>query len=267
MNTLEKQMVGILKQLKKDFNVVAVKAEFEAEGTRLDEAIRLKVIVDNARLGLILKIGGAEAIRDMFDAQLLGVTGLMAPMIEGSYALRKFLGAIETYFPAELKKEISFGINIETIQAYNNLKEIFATKGIKRLSTITVGRVDFVGSLGMGRDEVNNDRIYEITESIFRQAKKPGFRTTLGGGIAVEALPFIKKLVADRLLDRYETRKIVFAVPKSFHKAGEGIILANEFELLWLKNKKNYYATIYTEDDKRILMLRKRLALGKKINA
>lgn len=258
-------MVDLLKTLKSGFNVVEVKLEFEAEATRLDEAMRLKEIVDHAGLGLIIKIGGPEAIRDMFDAQLLGVSGLIAPMVESAYAMKKYIEAVEKFFPTELKKEIRFGVNIETYQAYQNLKAIFSIPGIKRISTITIGRVDLSGSLGLGRDEINSDKVYEITEDICKQARARRFRTTMGGGIAVEALPFIKRLAAQKLLDRYETRKIVFQVPKSFRKAAQGILLANEFELLWLENKKNYYAAIYREDDKRIAMLKKRLSLGKKI--
>src|SRR3989338_8012101 len=190
----------------------------------------------------------------MIDAQLLDVSGLVAPMIESPYALRKYLDAIEIFFPRELKQNIQFGVNIETVQAYNNLEAILKEKGVKRLSRITVGRVDLCLSLRMSRDDINSERIYEITKDICYLAKKFHFQTTVGGGIALEALPFIKNLTKAKLLDRYETRKVVFQVGQTFRRATQGILLANEFELLWLENKRNYYNAIYHEDSKRIAM-------------
>ena len=41
MNLLEKDMLTVLKSLRDDFGVIGIKAEFEAEGTRLDELLRL----------------------------------------------------------------------------------------------------------------------------------------------------------------------------------------------------------------------------------
>ena len=41
MNPTEKNMVEILADLKHRYHVVGVKAEFEAEGTRLEEAMML----------------------------------------------------------------------------------------------------------------------------------------------------------------------------------------------------------------------------------
>lgn len=259
MNDLEKKMVELLTMLKNKNGVVEVKAEFEAEATRMNELMRLKEIADKAGLGLVLKVGGAEAITDMFEAQHIGVTGLIAPMIESAYAMKKYLEAIEKYFPEDLRKVIHFGVNIETYLAYKNLDEILALPKINLIDTLTLGRVDMCGSLSISRMDINSDQIFDIAVDMFTKGKKKGLRTTMGGGIAKEAIPFIKKLVAKKLLDRYETRKIVFPTAKSLSTIKEGIILANSFELLWLENKKNYYGRIYTEDDLRIVMLNSRI--------
>lgn len=86
MNQLEKLMVDRLVDLKENHHVVGVKAEFEAEGTRLEEAMRLKEVSLKAGLGLTLKIGGCEAIRDMFEGKDLGTVHMVAPMVETPYA-------------------------------------------------------------------------------------------------------------------------------------------------------------------------------------
>ena len=70
MNALENKMLDVLKDLKENNHVIGVKAEFEAEGTRIEEALRLKEVVTKAGLELTIKIGGCEAIKDMYDAIL-----------------------------------------------------------------------------------------------------------------------------------------------------------------------------------------------------
>lgn len=259
MNILEQSMVKLLMDLKENYGVVELKAEFETEAARMNELMRLKEVAGCAGLGLVIKIGGPEAISNMFDAQHIGVSGLIAPMIESAYAMTKYVEAINKYFSEDLKKQIHFGVNIETFQAYQNFKEILNVKLIHLIDTITLGRVDMSGSMNLSRNDINNDRVYQIAVEIFSLAKKKGMRTTMGGGIAVEAIPFIKNLVARRLLDRFETRKIVFNVPEKFAKTDKAIVKANEFELLWLENKRNYYSNIYHEDDARIDMLQKRV--------
>ena len=95
MNSTEAKLVKILVDLKDNYGVFGIKAEFEAEGTRLEECVRLKDIVSAAGLTLTLKIGGCEAIRDMYDARIIGVDKIVAPMIETSFALKKF---VESFF-------------------------------------------------------------------------------------------------------------------------------------------------------------------------
>src|SRR5689334_5852268 len=99
MNTLEKSMVDLLCELRDKYHVTSVKAEFEAEGTRMEEAMRLKEVSMKAGLDLTIKVGGCEALKDMFEAASLGTKNLVAPMVESPFALRKFLEATKTAFP------------------------------------------------------------------------------------------------------------------------------------------------------------------------
>ena len=65
MNRQETQLLDSLKELKEICGVIGVKAEFEAEGARMDELIGLRELVVRADLGFVIKIGGCEAVHDM----------------------------------------------------------------------------------------------------------------------------------------------------------------------------------------------------------
>ena len=93
-------MVEVLSRCR-DNGAVSVKAEFEAEGTRMDELLRLVDVARAANLKLTVKIGGCEAIRDLLEAKQVGVDYIVAPMVETPYALTKFVGAIKIAFNKE----------------------------------------------------------------------------------------------------------------------------------------------------------------------
>jgi len=254
MNQLEYEMIEVLKKLK-DYGCVGLKAEYEAEGSRQVELMRLKDIADAVNLPLIIKIGGVEAITDIYEALSIGAKGIVAPMAETPYAVSKFLNAIEKYIPDDNRKDIEFAINIETITAYYKLDSILSLKNILLLQRITVGRVDFTGSLGLGRDNIERPTMNKHCVDIFKKAREVGLNTTLGGAISTQTLPFINSLLSNRMIDRYETRKVIFTDTATEDK----LLKAVEFELLWLKSKRRYYHRIKEEDEKRIQMLEGRL--------
>ena len=250
-------MVETLVDLRENHNVSGVKAEFEAEGTRLEEAMRLKEVITAAGLGLTLKIGGCEAVRDMYEARVLGVARLVAPMVESPYALTKYLAAVRMAVPEDERPDVSIAINIETVTACENFDAMLALPDCHELDGIVIGRIDLTHSLGLSRLEANCDQVLEIAREVLGKAKQHGMECALGGGVGGEALPFMREL-RDRL-DRYETRKVIFECPAALgDDADKGILKAVGFELMWLKNKRDFYGAISAEDAARLDMLQSR---------
>jgi 4-hydroxy-2-oxoheptanedioate aldolase len=259
MNTLEKKMIEILSELKEKYGVFEIKAEFEAEGSRIEELMRLKDIASSVGLPIILKIGGVEAVTDVYNGLALGVKGIVAPMAETEYAVSKFTDLIDNYIAKDNATDIDFAVNIETITACQNLDEMLCIHNITNLSSITVGRVDLASSMKFDRSLINySENMNTICREVFIKSKEHSLKTALGGGITTDTLPIISELNSESLIDKYETRKVVFPADSARH--GEKAILkAVEFELLWLQSKRRYYSGIKKEDEKRIAMLEDRL--------
>ena len=258
MNNFERKMVGILSDLRENHHVVGVKAEFEAEGTRTEEALRLKEVITRAGLPLTLKVGGCEALRDMYEARIIGVSRIVAPMVETAYALKKFLQAFNMAFPEEDRQDVVAAINIETETSIKNFDEMLRDPNLKGLNGIVLGRVDLSGSLGIGREQINSEQVTTLMKDVFARAKKSGLVCAVGGGVSADSLPAFRSLAAGQI-DYYETRKVIFGCPGALGElAHKGILKAVEFELLWLKNKRDYYGMIFAEDKTRIEMLEAR---------
>ena len=257
MNLLEKRMVDTLKDLKENHHVVGVKAEFEAEGTRLEEALRLKEVATKAGLDLTIKIGGCEAIKDMYDARTIGVNTIVAPMIETPYAMKKYVQAAKFVFPEEEREDVKFLINLETVTGFSNLKEMKEAECFKDIDGVVLGRVDMTGSMGLTREDINSDRILEIAKVISSEMQLVNKDMVVGGGVSAHSLPFFKQLP---YLSRFETRKIIFDAQKSLEdkNTDKGMLKAVGFELMWLKNKREFYKMIFEEDKQRLEMLEAR---------
>jgi 4-hydroxy-2-oxoheptanedioate aldolase len=259
MNTLEKKMVDTLTDLRLNHHVLGVKCEFEAEGTRLEEALRLKEVVTRAGLDLTIKIGGCEALKDMYDARTIGVNSIVAPMIESSYALKKYLQSTKLAFPKDEREEIDFMINIETITGFNNVDAMLELPESQDLTGITLGRVDMTGSIGLSREDINSEKLFNIANELALKTLKYNKKMVIGGGVSAYSLPFFKKLPQGALC-KFETRKVIFDAQKALNDINveKGILKAVGFELMWLKNKRDFYGMIHQEDFQRLIMLEER---------
>jgi hypothetical protein len=259
MNKIERQMIDILKSLKNDFGAIEVKSEFEAEGSRIEEMMRLKDVTSNLNLPLILKIGGVEALTDVYNGLVIGVNTIIAPMAESKFAVKKYLEMINNYIAPDNKEDLKFFINIETKLASENFEDILSLENISILDGVTIGRHDLVSSMDLTSDQIEtSEDVNNIVLKTLELCKKNNLKTGIGGKITVHSIPRLKKYIEQNLLDKYETRKIVFS-KEGIDNAKDAINKALEFELLWLISKQRYYSGVSKQDDERISQLNERI--------
>ena len=261
MNVNEREMLDMLLRGRDHFGVVAVKAEFEAEGTRPDEFLRLLHLAHYASLRVALKIGGCEAVSDLLASRLYGVDYIIAPMVETPYALSKFVDAkAKTHGRNEGGTEFLF--NLETQTTLECLEQMLpVARG--SVDGIVFGRVDFTLSRGLPREAINEPSITEAVLRVARACVDNGLDLVVGGSVGVAAIDALRQIRSVRL-DRFETRKVIFdGAALDGNSIENGIQNAVDFELAWLKNKQDYYGCISVEDSSRIAMMEQRQAAAR----
>ena len=154
MNSVEAKMLDLLKRGRDEHGVVAVKAEFEAEGTRPDEFLRLLELARRADLKVALKIGGCEAVSDLMASRLYGVDHIVAPMVETPYALSKFIEAKDKVYGSHGRWN-EFLFNLETETTLRNLDRMMLPlrAARRRRRRVWPGRFHFVAGHGARRDQ------------------------------------------------------------------------------------------------------------------
>ena len=257
MNSTEQKMLEVLKRGRDAYGVVAVKAEFEAEGTRPDEFHRLLELARRADLKVALKIGGCEAISDLLAGKIYGVDHVIAPMVETPYALSKFVEAVAKTHGADDKTEFLF--NLETQTTLDNL-DAMADGVSGKVNGIVFGRVDFTLSRALPRGAINDPTITEAVLKVARVCADRDFTLVVGGSVSPDSIDALRQFRRVRL-DRFETRKVIFdGAAAESGRIRDGIANAVDFELLWLQNKRDYYDGIAREDAARIAMMEQRAA-------
>lgn len=234
MYGIEKQLFEQLLLLKENYNLEGIKAEFEAEGSSFNDLVRLRRLTDKAGVKLFLKIGGVEAVRDIKDSLEIGVDGIIAPMVETSFGLKKFISAYKSIYKDE---KIKLSINIETRNSIEELDEILVYAKDK-IDNITLGRTDLSDSFMDESIKPDTDFIMKLVQEVGKKAVYHGMTFTVGGSISTKTIEKFK-MNPDLCenITAIETRKVVLPKKTMLYKE-DALEEALKFEELYILSKK-----------------------------
>ena len=236
--------------LLKNFSMVGVKTSFEDEGAHPFNVYKLRNVTNKLGIDLNLKIGGAEAKTDFNMGIEMGCDSIVAPMIESPFALSKFIAYSKDY-------DITRGINIESKQGIQNLESILDSKYIEHLDYICIGRSDLAASY---EANVLSDEFCDLVSNTLMMIKEREIKTCMGGTFDMRSHDFVKHLHDNGLVDKVETRYIIFKTDTNFvNNFEESVTHALKFEYEYMKmlyegkvDKMNEYSDRYEVIKKRL---------------
>ena len=226
-----------LKILKQKFYIQGIKTEFEAEGSNQFDIYKLRSLTNKLDIKLYIKIGGVEAVNDIYFCVEVGADGIIAPMVETKFAAKKYLEMLNKIYS---KNKPHISINIESVTGVKNIDEILKTlNGF--LNNITIGRKDLSSSFFNNKIKPNSNEIKKIIKYICKKNNRYNVTTTVGGGISQKTIYIYKKdtFMKKKIL-RYETRKVI--IDKKFFFIKKDIIKkCLELEKIYILLKKELF--------------------------
>ena len=251
---LEIKLFEQLKRLKEVYNLQGIKAEFEGEGSSFRDLVRLRRLTDKLDIPLFLKIGGVEALRDIKDSLELGVDGLVAPMVESPFGVKKFVDAVDLIYKGT---PIHLSINIETLGAVCQVDDILEfAKG--RIDNLTVGRTDLSGSHFDSNIRPDSKPIFGLLKELGEKSKSAGMTMTVGGSISKNTVTLFRKNKKrwQELILRLETRKVILPFEMMLKK--KAVEEALRFEELYILSKREMGDLFMESETARLTRLKMR---------
>ena len=200
-----------LYQLAESHFVTGLKTGTEVEDMSFDEIAFLSEVAREI-VPMTVKIGGPEARNDMRQCLSLGVSTVLAPMVETLYALTNFVEtSTEILLPHENAPALA--INIESFTAAQNFDQMLASKAAEALSQVTIGRSDLSRSMHLSIDD---PEVTATALSVIKKVNNRGLISSLGGGLSLEN---INNLAANLPLFQFNTRHTIFRNSPKFKSA------------------------------------------------
>jgi hypothetical protein len=203
--------------------LVAIKSGTEAEDMSFGD-IRILRAMSRDILPLYVKIGGPEARNDIRELADIGVDGMIAPMIESPYALKKFIMTLHDILGPIHFERLCKTVNIETETAVGCLEAILSVPEARELNQVTAARSDLSGSMEMSADD---PRVTEACRLIVERSHGYGLSTSVGGSINTENIRVILERIAP---DRVNSRNMVLDSSRLGKRATDTVNRCLRFE-------------------------------------
>lgn len=254
---IEKLLYTQLCELRNNYNLQGIKAEFEAEGSNFRDVMRLRRLTSSAGVKLYLKIGGVEALRDLKDAIEIGVDGVIAPMVESVFGAKKFYESIQKFYK---DNPIHTTLNIETKTAIENFSEILYYANGK-FNNINIGRSDLSASFLNPWITPESENIYMIISDIIRQMQDSDLTLGLGGGLSRASIDNLNTtyISLKPSINQLETRKVILPT-ESFCATENALSEALKFEELYILSKKEFSDLCIDSEIARLPELKRRMS-------
>ena len=240
---------------------IKFKIETESEGALYSDILFMNEIAAIAKIPLCVKIGGVEALRDIFEFSRFNISLFIAPMVESPFGAHKFISSLKKFkstYPG-----IRGGLLIETASGIMNFEKIakLVADNTDTISHVIIGRTDLSASLKV--DELQNclpdsDEIMNKITSCFELLKSfsPSCKTAFGGNINTNTITKLSDSLLD-VVDFVETRKVVIPA-LSLRNDPSLLTQALQFERFYLSERIEYYGYLVNADSARIIQLESR---------
>lgn len=204
----------LIKELKIKHGCVGIKMSTEG-GDSLEAIDFVNNRLLDGVLPLNMKIGGPDAQTDIYEALKIGVSGIIAPMVETPFGVVKFVTAMRKIAGEKLMSKLLLGVNLESVTAYNQINEILKTPEINDIDQIIIGASDLSKSVSKPRDD---PVVIKMVTKIAQKSKKKGKIVRIGGmmDLIYDKPAILMDLLETTNADKLNTSKVCFSTDKAF---------------------------------------------------
>ena len=240
---------------------IKFKIETESEGALYSDILFMNEIAAIANIPLCVKIGGVEALRDIFEFARFNISLFIAPMVESPFGAYKFISSLRKFHTTYPR--IRGALLIETSSGISCFEKIarLVADNTDAISHVIIGRTDLSASLKVDKHQHHLPDSAEIMNQIiscFTTLKliSPSTKTAFGGNINSNTISILTDSLLE-VVDYIETRKVVMPAA-SLRNDPTLLTQALQFESFYLRERIEYYSHLVNADSARIIQLESR---------